>query len=209
MTEALKVGYPYLAYRRKVWKQIVRYVVKDAPLAQNVLELGGGYCDFINQFPAFCKAVFEINPNMRDHCAPEVTFRAESAIDLVDVKDSSLDLVFAGNFLEHLTQDELARQLKRIHQTLKPEGRFVILQPNYRLCAENYFDDPTHRTIFSDENLQSLVSPHGFHVSKLIPGFLPFSLKSRLPKWGFLVRLYLASPIKPFAAQMYAVLSKI
>ena len=32
-------------------------------------------------------------------------------------------------------------------------GRLVLIQPNHRLCAEHYFDDPTHRTIFDDRNI--------------------------------------------------------
>ena len=45
----------------------------------------------------------------------------------------------------------------------------------------------------------------GFRVVRKVPGLLPFSMKSRLPKWPFLIRAYLSSPWKPLAAQMYFV----
>jgi len=84
----------------------------------------------------------------------------------------------------------------------------ILLQPNHRRCAEHYWDDPTHRTVFSDVNITPFLARHGFGVVKLIPGLLPFSMKSRLPKWPLLVRLYLWSPFKPLGAQMYVVARK-
>ncbi len=35
--------------------------------------------------------------------------------------------------------------------------------------------------------------------------FLPFSMRSRVPKWPWLVRLYLRLPFKPMAGQMLLV----
>jgi SAM-dependent methyltransferase len=201
-------NYPFLPYRKKIWKQIALYVAKDSPGAERVLELGAGFCDFINQFPARNKTAFDTNPKMRGCCNPEVEFRAQSAVGLPGIKNESVDLIFASNFLEHLTADELDELLDRISEVLRPAGQLIILQPNHRLCANDYWADPTHKTIFSDSNLANIVQAHGLRVHKLIPGFLPFSLKSKLPKWAFLVKLYMASPIKPFAAQMYAVIRK-
>lgn len=202
------MDYPFLPYRKKIWKQIALYVAKDSPGAERVLELGAGFCDFINHFPARKKIAFDTNPKMRLHCNPEIEFREQSAVGLSGIEAESVDLVFASNFLEHLTSEELNKLLDRIYEVLRPAGQLIILQPNYRLCADDYWEDPTHKTIFSDINLTSIVQPHGFRVHKLIPGLLPFSLKSRLPKWAILVKLYMASPIRPFAAQMYAVIGK-
>jgi len=34
----------------------------------------------------------------------------------------------------------------------------------------------------------------GFEVDKVIPAFLPYTTKSRLPQWELLVRIYLKIP---------------
>jgi len=84
----------------------------------------------------------------------------------------------------------------------------VLIQPNYRLCAENYFDDPTHLTVFDDSNIREWVARSGLRVTEVVAGLLPFSMNGRLPKSGILTRLYLMSPWKPLAAQMYIVAEK-
>jgi hypothetical protein len=48
---------------------------------------------------------------------------------------------------------------------------------------------PTHVTIFSDATLPAFFARQGFETLKLIPGLLPFSMNSRLPKSGLLTRL--------------------
>jgi SAM-dependent methyltransferase len=199
---------PYLKSRRGVWKEIVRYVQKDAGEIYTLVELGTGYCDFINQFPARRKIGYDIRPEMLQFAGIEVDLRIESAIRLSGLQDSSVDLVFASNFMEHLRQKELNILLPRISDVLSHRGRLILIQPNYRLNPDHYFDDETHQTVFSDENIRPFLEEYGFRVLKLIPGFLPFSMKSRLPQWPFLVRLYLKSPIKPLAGQMYIVAEK-
>jgi SAM-dependent methyltransferase len=119
-----------------------------------------------------------------------------------------MDIIFSSNFLEHLDTAELDRLLPKIHNALRKKGRLILLQPNYRLCADNYFDDETHQTIFSDTNITPFLNKYNFNVIKLVPGLLPFSMKSRLPKIPLMVRLYLNSPIRPFSAQMYIVAEK-
>jgi len=197
--------YPYLKYRQGVWREIVRFVRKDAQKAETVVELGAGYCDFINQFPARRRIAFDLNPQMRKYADRGVDLRIEDACGIKWFGNNSVDLVFASNFMEHLDQAELDALLPNIHKVLKPGGKLILLQPNYRLYPDRYFDDKTHKTIFSDENITRFLETYGFSVKKLIPGLLPFSMKSRLPKWSFLVRLYLLSPIKPMAGQMYVV----
>jgi SAM-dependent methyltransferase len=198
-------AYPFLAGRQGVWREIVRYVAHDVPGAQSVVELGAGYCDFINQFPARHKVAFDLNPEMKKHAAAEVDLRIADCAGMPGIAARSVDLVFASNFLEHFAADELAALLPAVAQVLRPGGKLVLLQPNYLRCPEHYFDDPTHKTIFHDRNVAALVEPHGFRVVKLVPGLLPFSMKSRAPKWPLLVRLYLHLPARPMAAQMYVV----
>lgn len=198
-------AYPYEPGRRAVWRAIVRYVTRDAGDVGTLVELGPGYCDFVNQFPARRKIAFDLNPEMRRWAAPDVDLRIESALPLPGIAERSVDLVFASNFLEHLDEVALAELLPRVRAVLSPRGRLILIQPNHRRCAEHYFDDPTHVTIFDDENIAGWLSRFGLRVVHLDPGLLPFSMNSRLPKSELMTALYLRSPLRPLAAQMYVV----
>lgn len=198
-------AYPLLEARRGVWREIARYVQRDARDVGTLIELGAGYCDFVNAFPARRKIAFDLNPEMRGFADPDVELRVGDAVGMPGVDPESADLVFASNFLEHLDHEQLDELLPRIHRSLTARGRLVLIQPNHRLCPDHYFDDPTHQTVFDDRNIHSWLTRHGFRVRRVVAGLLPFSMKSRLPKWPALIRLYLASPWKPLAAQMYVV----
>jgi len=79
------------------------------------------------------------------------------------------------------------------------------LQPNYRYCAAEYFDDYTHVTIWSHVSLADFLEANGFEVIEVRPRFLPLTVKSRLPVWPLLIGAYLASPVKPLGKQMLLV----
>jgi hypothetical protein len=82
------------------------------------------------------------------------------------------------------------------------------LQPNFKYCGRNYFDDYTHIQIFTEISLSDLLRSHGFRLIAVRPRFLPFSMQSSLPVSPSLVRWYLRLPFKPFASQMLLVVEK-
>ena len=96
-----------------------------------------------------------------------------------------------------------------VASVLRGGGRFVVVQPNFRYAWRHYFDDYTHRSIFTDVSLPALLRVHGFRILEVRPKFLPYSMRqSRLPITSFLVRAYLRSPVKPLAGQMLVVAAK-
>jgi hypothetical protein len=86
---------------------------------------------------------------------------------------------------------------------MKPGATLNILQPNFKYCPREYFQDYTHISTYTDSNLADLLVTHGFKISRCLPRFMPFSLRTGLPVWPCLIRLYLVSPIKPFGKQMF------
>jgi SAM-dependent methyltransferase len=202
-------AYPLLADRAGVWREIALFVSNDASSAQIVLELGAGYCDFINNFPAPTRIAFDLNPEMSRFAAPGVDLRIGDCRGLPGIEADSVDLVFASNFLEHFTLQEAAALIRDASRVLRPGGKLILIQPNFLLCPVHYWEDPTHRTAFHHQNLPGLLTQNGFRMVRLVPGLLPFSMKSRLPRIPLLVRWYLRSPFRPLAAQMYAVAERI
>jgi len=137
-----------------------------------------------------------------DQC---VLTHVQSCASMDGIDDGYFDLVFASNVFEHLAREETIKTLSEIKRVLNADGKLIVIQPNFKYCCKDYFDDYTHVQVFTHIGLSDLLIASGFSVLELKPRFLPFSMKSNLPKSPWLVRLYLQSPIKPFAGQMLIV----
>jgi SAM-dependent methyltransferase len=194
--------------RQAVWRELAAYIERDLPDRSSLLELGCGYGDFINHVRVQQKVAVDLNAAVRDRLAPEVRFVCGDCTNLAFLDAGSVANVMASNLLEHLDRGQLALLMSEIGRVLKPGGRLMLLQPNYRLCAARYFDDYTHVTVFTDTGLCGFLAAHAFTLIRCVPGLLPFSMNSKLPKHPLLVRWYLRSPVRPMAAQMYVVAQK-
>ncbi|MDP7115954.1 MAG: class I SAM-dependent methyltransferase [Candidatus Woesearchaeota archaeon] len=200
-----KTRFTFNKKRDKVWSAIVSHIQKYIPKEAIVLDLGCGYGNFINNVQAKEKHAIDLNKDFKSHLAENVQFKAGSVLDLKHLKKNYFDVVFASNLLEHLDHKENDSLLQSIKSLLKPEGRLILIQPNYRYSQKKYFDDYTHKTAHSHVSIRDLLNAKGFSVVKLVPRFLPFSLKSKLPKSKLLTKIYLKLPYKPFAKQMLIV----
>lgn len=196
------------AARDRLWAVLCKHLQRDIPDSSRVLELGGGYCNFINNIRAAEKHVVDIYGKIRDYTSADVTSHVQSCANLDNLPAEYFDVAFASNLFEHLTRDELNATLSAVWRVLRDGGRLFVIQPNFKYAYRDYFDDYTHLQVFTHISLQDLLQVSGFRVERNVPRFLPFSIKSRLPKWPWLLRLYLASPWHPFAAQMYVVSRK-
>jgi SAM-dependent methyltransferase len=167
-----------------------------------VLELGAGYGHFINHIRCQSRIAVDKWPGFVRYVNSDVIAHVGEVTDLSFIADSSVDFVFASNLVEHLTQGEFAMVLEQLQKKLKPGGTLNLLQPNYRFAYREYFDDYTHVAVYSDRSLVDYLESHGLRVIDCRPRFLPLTVKSRLPVWPFLIRLYLRLPYKPMAKQM-------
>ncbi len=194
--------------RERLWQVLCRYLQPEVPGNGKVLELGGGYCNFINNIRAAEKHVLDLHENIREFAGYEVHTHVQSCTRLQQFPAGYFDVVFASNLFEHLRREELRATLFEVHRVLADAGKLIIIQPNFRYCYKSYFDDYTHVEIYTHVSLGDVLLAHGFCVQRMVPRFLPFSLKARAPKWPWLLRLYLALPWRPFAGQMFAVATK-
>src|SRR5439155_18847098 len=94
-------------------------------------------------------------------------------------------------------------RLAQLSRVVAENGTLNILQPNYYYSYREYFDDYTHRTVYSHTSISDFLEAHGYRVIECRPRFLPFTVKSRLPVSPLLIRLYLSFPWKPFGKQMF------
>ena len=202
------------AARSSVWKSITQYLAPIWNLSADahVLELGTGYGSWIQNVSAARRTALDINPALPEifesHGVKGVHALVGSCIDLQMIPTSSVDLVLASNLLEHLTLDDAIRCIGEMHRVLKPRGQVCIIQPNFALKPREYFDDFTHRTIFTHVSLRDLFESLGFTTEHLWKRFMPFSMRPSTARLAFLVPFYLRSPFKPAAGQMCLVARK-
>ncbi len=197
-----------VAGRDQAWKSIGAYLQRYIPVDGAVLDLGAGYCSFINNVRAQEKFAVDIFPGFSSYANSDVKTRVGTCTDLSAFAPRQFHVVFASNLLEHLTPGATQEVLKEVRRVLKPGGCFILLQPNFRYAFRTYFDDFTHVQIFTHVGLADLLTAGGYRVEIIKPRFLPFSFKSRLPTWGWLVKLYLHLPFRPLAKQMLLVARK-
>lgn len=190
-----------------VWGVLNDYVSRWIPRDGTVLEIGAGYCHWINGVRAGRRVAVDIWPGMPGCAAAGVDARVmDVSKGLLTLGAGQYDAVLASNILEHFEPDAAARIVEDVAALLRHGGRFVLIQPNFRYAYRRYFDDYTHRAVFTDVSLSALLRSRGFQIEACMPRFLPYSMQGvrpAIPPW--LIRAYLRSPFKPHAGQMLMV----
>ncbi len=182
-----------LARVSKVWEVLTRvFFQKLIDEDDRVLDIGCGFCHFLNHLKAKEKVGVDANPSARNYAAKDVTFIHSDDLSLNMLPEEHFDHILLSNFLEHLdSARDVINLLERVKALLKPGGRIIILQPNFRLLGPAYFDFIDHKTILTDRNVEEALHIVGFKIERKIIRFLPYTTKSKLPQNPFLVRLYL------------------
>ena len=182
------------AAREATWREIGPYVHGVMGRPARVLDPAAGRGEFIHAIDAeerWLVDAVEFPETRRD---PAVT------VVIGDVREIDLPVdhfggVFASNLLEHFTsQEDVADFLTRMRTTLEPGGRIVVMGPNFRYCARNYFDFADHTLALTHVAVEEHLYAAGFDVVRVVPRFLPFSFSGRLPPSPALTRWYLRFP---------------
>ena len=168
-----------------------RYVTSD----DSVLDLACGYGEFINNIHCRRKFAVDLNEDSSRHVDDDVAFFLCPSTDLADLADASIDVVFVSNFFEHLPcKQDILKTLNEVNRVLKTAGRLMILQPNIRFLPGAYWDFFDHHLPLTDHSMVEALNLTGFTVDNVLPRFLPYTTKGRIPKHPVLVRLYLHVP---------------
>ena len=180
--------------KARLWRVICRdFFARYVPADGCVVDLGAGYCDFINNVSARRRIAVDLNPDTKRFAASGVEVHQLPLEQLTQaVDEGTVDLAFASNVFEHLrSPDALLKVLANVRTALRPGGRIMIMQPNVRLVGGAFWDFFDHTLPLSERGMTEALEVAGFRVVECRARFLPYTTKSRLPQWAFLVRLYL------------------
>ena len=183
----------------RAWKDVVwgilwkRVFSRWVPPGAALLDLGAGYCEFINHAAARRRIAVDLNPETARAAAPGVEVHAVSADKLDFLDDGEVGVVFTSNFLEHLPSKEvLSRVFAEVRRVLQPGGRFILMGPNIRYLADRYWDYFDHHLPLSHESVVEALLLHGFKPDHVEAKFLPYTVKGSKLRWPLLVEAYLA-----------------
>lgn len=109
-------------YRNKVWQILsTDFFSRWIRSGDRVLDLGCGYCQFINHVACAAKYGMDLNPSAADHAASGVTLIHQDCATRWPFEDNFLDAIFSSNFFEHLsTKSSLEDTLREAARCLKP-----------------------------------------------------------------------------------------
>ena len=157
--------------------------------------LGAGYACRPFRIRAARKAALDLNPDTKEYAAPGIWVIESTSTDMSMIPDGSVDVAFASNFFEHITREDILKTMREVARVLAPTGRFLILQPNIRFCARDFWMFFDHITPLDQYSLVEALEMCGFRATKTIVRFLPYTTKGSLPKSVGMVSLYLKIPL--------------
>lgn len=196
-----------------LWKVLIEgFLQKHVGQDSVILDIGGGYCEFINQVKAREKYLIDLNPYSKSFANPDINLLNINILSLNDDKllTKRFDKIFISNFFEHLrNKEELIEVLGFCFNYLKPGGSLLVIQPNFKYSFKEYYDFIEPELPMTHLSLQEVLDTIGFTIDVLIPRFLPYSTKGR-PASPKLLRLYLKLPFlwKFLGGQMFIKASK-
>lgn len=183
-------------FREIMWQVLCKHFFQQYVSEQDiVLEIGAGYCEFINNICSDKKIAVDINPDTKKYASNdvEVILCQANKMDIVD--SDSIDVIFVSNVFEHLERQTINETIQEIFRILRPGGKVITLHPNIRFAYRDYWMFFDHITPIDDRALVEVLETNNFELVEIIVKFLPFTTKSILPKSAFFIRLYLVLKI--------------
>ncbi len=113
----------------------------------------------------------------------EVIYYYQSMIELTNFESESMDLVWSGQSIEHITEAEAEKVFQEVYRILKPQGYFCLDTPNRKLTklqVKKDFVHPEHKIEYEPEYLADKIKSYGFDIIQcLAVSPLPFSFKNK------------------------------
>jgi SAM-dependent methyltransferase len=183
------------AYRQKVWSVLSHFFSQWVQPDAAVLDLGCGWCEFINSAACGRKYGMDLNPDARRHANTGVSILQQDCSERWALESASLDIVFTSNFLEHLpAKSALEKTLQEAFRALKPNGRFIAMGPNIKYVAGAYWDFFDHYLPLTELSLTEVLEKCGFQIEMQRARFLPYTMSRGVQFPAWMLRAYLAMP---------------
>jgi SAM-dependent methyltransferase len=192
-----RFGASEIVTKDRVWTILCQhFFARYVKPSDSVIDIAAGFCEFINHIECAEKCAFDMNPDVARFAGRDVQSVIGDCRDMSVLGTTCFGVAFVSNFFEHLeSRHDIDSVLKEIYEHLRPGGRLLILQPNIRYVGSRYWDFYDHCIPLTHLSMREALQKNGFRVERVIPKFLPFTFKSRLPNFDWAVRAYLKFPL--------------
>lgn len=182
-----------LKKKNAIWQVLCRdFFQRYVYETDTVVDVASGYCEFINNIRAKEKVAVDLNPGAKSFAGRDVTFVCESCLSAKVYERGDIDVFFVSNLLEHLdSKEQVFQLLASCFKSLRSGGRLLILQPNIKFVGPAYWDFLDHKLPLTDQSLVEGLTACGFEIEQVIPRFLPYTTKGKMPQHPFFVAWYL------------------
>jgi len=106
---------------------------------------------------------FDLDPPP-DELPPNVEYYQHSFCDLSGIPDASVDLIFAGQAIEHVSAAESFSFFRHAHRVLKSDGWLVMDSPNFTITDPWPYVNPDHIIEYKPRQMRSILDAAGFEV---------------------------------------------
>lgn len=163
----------YHLVKTNALKNKVALITKENSGKGNLLDIGAGTGDFLNQAKNNGWKCLGIEPNKK---AKNIAIAkgVEFTNTLEELEDHSFDVITMWHVLEHVP--DLDYQIKTLKRLLKPNGTILIAVPNFKsFDAKHYqafwaaYDVPRHLWHFSKVSIQKLFRKQNLELKKVKP----------------------------------------
>jgi SAM-dependent methyltransferase len=180
-------------YRKEVWKLLTsRFFSKWVPTDSVVLDVGCGYCEFINHISAGKKYGMDLNPDASKYASADVVILQQDCSRPWPTLEGGLDVVFSSNFFEHLPdKGALENTLRHAFVNLRAGGRLIAMGPNIKYVPGAYWDFYDHYIPLTELALAEVMKKCGFQIETMEPRFLPYTMSAGRSYPSWMLRVYL------------------
>ncbi len=174
-------------------------LISQLPPADHVLDLGGAAPNsvqgalFVMGYPHHVRSstIVDLPPKDRlgnyecgdsekpgrwiDTEMGSIRYVHTSMIDLSVIESGSIDLVFSGQSIEHISEEDGQRVMQQAFRVLQPGGHFCLDTPNgvlARIQSPDAFLHPEHEVEYCVDDLATRLRDVGFEI-KEIKGICP------------------------------------
>ena len=166
----------------------INMVKSFLPAGKIILDLGGANCPlykmgYTHKFEKL--TLIDLPPDQRhdfykdilidDNCPlGEVFVRYTDMTTLEGVEDSSVDLVWSGQSIEHVPELDGSRMCQEAFRVLKKGGSFCLDTPNgiitklHAATVGNEFIHPEHYIEYSPNKLKNILQESGFTIKQML-----------------------------------------
>jgi 2-polyprenyl-3-methyl-5-hydroxy-6-metoxy-1,4-benzoquinol methylase len=163
----------YHLVKTNALKNKVALITKENPQKGNLLDIGAGTGDFLNQAKQSGWNCIGIEPNEKAKQSA-VSKGVKFSTTLEELEDNLFDVITMWHVLEHVP--DLENQIKTLKRLIKPNGTIIIAVPNFKSFDANHYksfwaayDAPRHLWHFSKTSIHKLFSKENLNLKKVKP----------------------------------------